>query len=201
MKLSTINWSYHGPTDLSCGTDATTTEKTLGYLGGFIGFGLYIYFFLMKTYSWAYWQYFVGSILAFDVAGGLVCNSLNSCKRFYSTPLKPDEKTLLIRLLKLHWFFTLIHIHPFILQICFGSPQFRFYGLFWYFILQLSAHIVLLIPLYLQRPTAMLVCLLVLILNYYIIPPIDGFQWFIPALFIKIIYGHLVQEEPYRPNI
>lgn len=54
-------------------------------------------------------------------------------------------------------------------------------------------------PLYLRRPIAMLFCLISLIMNSYIIPVIDGFEWFIPALFIKIIYGHLVQEEPYRP--
>ncbi len=55
-------------------------------------------------------------------------------------------------------------------------------------------------PLYLQRPIAMLFCLILLILNYYIMPPIHGFECFISALLIKIIYEHLVQEELYRPN-
>jgi hypothetical protein len=31
-------------------------------------------------------------------------------------------------------------------------------------------------------------------------PPIHGFECFISALLIKIIYEHLVQEELYRPN-
>ena len=40
--------------------------------------------------------------------------------------------------------------------------------------------------------------MLAILFNYYVIPPITGFEWFIPALFLKIVYGHIVQEEPYR---
>jgi hypothetical protein len=32
-----------------------------------------------------------GRIFAFDVVGGVVANSLNSCKRFYHTAAKSDE--------------------------------------------------------------------------------------------------------------
>lgn len=194
-----INWSYTGSSDLSFGTGASTTEKALGYLGGVVGLVLYTYFFLKQIYPWNYWQYILATVLAFDVAGGLVCNCLNSCKRFYSSPLQSTETSLLVRLLKKHWIFTMIHIHPIIIHLCFGSSHSWFYGLFWYFALQFSAFIVTNIPLYLQRPTAMLFCLISLILNYYIILPIQGLEWFIPAIFIKIVYGHLVQEEPYRP--
>lgn len=196
---SVINWSYSGSTDLSFGTGATNAEQVLGFFGGFIGVALYIFFFIRGTYLWNYWQYALAALLGFDVAGGLVCNCLNSCKRFYSSPLQPTETSTITRFLKKHWIFTLIHIHSIVIQLYFGSTHTRYYGLFWYFALQLSASIVSNTPLYLQRPIAMLICLLSLLLNYYIIPTINGFEWFIPALFIKIIYGHLVQEEPYRP--
>ena len=35
--------------------------------------------------------------------------------------------------------------------------------------------------------------------NLYLIRPVPGFEWLIPALFLKIVYGHIVREEPYRP--
>jgi hypothetical protein len=69
----------------------------------------------------------------------------------------------------------------------------------WYGFLVVSAWMVLRLPLYLHRPTSMLVILFAIIMNYYFITPVPGFEWFIPALFIKIIYGHIVREEPYRP--
>ena len=54
------------------------------------------------------------------------------------------------------------------------------------------------LPLYLQRPAAMGIIMLAILMNYYIAPPVAGFEWFIPALFLKIVYGHIVREEPYR---
>ncbi len=54
-------------------------------------------------------------------------------------------------------------------------------------------------PLYIRRPVAFFAILLALLLNIYIILPVQGFEWFVPALMIKILYGHLVREEPYRP--
>ncbi|CAF2618700.1 unnamed protein product [Rotaria sp. Silwood2] len=199
QKPSYINWSYSGSTDISFGTGATTFEKALGYGAGLVALVFYSYFFLMKIYPWNYWQYLLASLLAFDVAGGLVCNCLNSCKRFYSASLQSGETSITVRLLKQHWFFTMIHIHPLIIQCCFGSSYIGIYGIFWYLTLQFSAFIVMKTPLYLQRPTAMLLCLIALLFNSYIIRTLNGFEWLIPALFIKIIYGHLVQEEPYRP--
>ena len=122
-KSTTINWSYSGSTDLFCGTGATTAEKSLGYLGGLIGVAVYTYFFLIGFYRWNYWQYAVAALLGFDVAGGLVCNCLNSCKRFYSSPIQSMETSIVVRLLKRHWIFTMIHIHPFIIHLCFGSSR------------------------------------------------------------------------------
>jgi hypothetical protein len=65
--------------------------------------------------------------------------------------------------------------------------------------LVLSALALLQMPLYLQRPAALGIILIAILLNLYILPPVWGFEWLIPALFLKIVYGHLVREEPYRP--
>jgi hypothetical protein len=52
----------------------------------------------------------------------------------------------------------------------------------------------------LQRPVAVFIILLVIIVNLYVIQPIAGFEWLAPLLFIKLILGHGVREEPYRPT-
>lgn len=47
MESSTnIIWSYEGKTDLTVGTQATTTEKILGWTAGFIGV------IVIAFYSW-----------------------------------------------------------------------------------------------------------------------------------------------------
>jgi hypothetical protein len=127
----------------------------------------------------------------------MVANSLNSGKRFYSSSAQADESRL-AHLLKNHLFFTMLHIHPFIIGLVFGVGNWL-YGLFWYVALLLSVFIVQNIPLYLRRPVAMLAILLCILVNAFFVPPILGFAWFMPALFIKIVYGHGVREEPYRP--
>ena len=42
---------------------------------------------------------------------------------------------------------------------------------------------------------------LAVILNLYIVPLSLAWAWLMPLLFLKIVYGHSVQEEPYRPEI
>jgi tellurite resistance protein TehA-like permease len=72
------------------------------------------------------------------------------------------------------------------------------YGLFWYALMIVSTIAILRLPLYIRRPAAMGVIMLAILVNYYFLPPVVGFEWFIPALFLKIVYGHIVREEPYR---
>jgi hypothetical protein len=71
-------------------------------------------------------------------------------------------------------------------------------GVGWYLALLASTVLVSATPLYLRRPLAMLLVLLSLLANYGI-SPVPGFEWLMPGLFLKIVYGHTVREEPYRP--
>lgn len=45
----------------------------------------------------------------------------------------------------------------------------------------------------------MLLILTAIMVNFYMVAPVHGFEWLIPLLYLKIVYGHLVPEEPYRP--
>ncbi len=71
--------------------------------------------------------------------------------------------------------------------------------MFWYAYLLVFTLIILKTPLYLKCPTAFLVIALALIIHFYFVIPIHGFEWLMPALTLKVLYGHLVPEEPYRP--
>ena len=194
-----VQWPYVGTADFLFGTDATRVEKVLVLVGSSLGFFLYIYLYFTETLDWTWWQYGLATLIAMDVFGGMVANSLNSCKRFYHTPPKDDEPSY-TPILKNHLLFAIFHIYPILASLFFGNGN-LFYGLFWYILLIVCAWLVIKTPLYLKRPVAFLTILIALLLNYYAIPVIAGFAWLGPALYIKILYGYLVPEEPYRPQI
>lgn len=193
----TIDWSYEGAPNYSVGSGATWAESALGWAGAALGVGLYLMLYLTGALPWSDWQYLLAAGLALDVGGGLVCNSLNSCKRFYSSPPRPSDSRL-TRLLKHHLLFSGLHLHTILIGLVYPAAAWRS-GLFWYIALQVCALVVLQTPLYLRRPTAMLLILVALLVSMYLLPLAQGFEWLVPGLFIKIVYGHLVREEPYRP--
>ena len=195
---ASIDWNYTGKTNLAFGTGATRAETWLGWSASLLGVVLYTYFFLLHTFPWAFWQYLLAGVLAFDTCGGMVANSLSSAKRFYFSPPRDDESRV-THLLKEHLFFTALHIHPLIIGWIFGSGNWL-YGLFWYGGLLMSVLVVQMMPLYLRRPVAMFLILGAILGNASFLPPPVGFAWFVPVLFIKVVYGHTVREEPYRPS-
>ena len=194
-RLINIDWNYSGKPDGFFGTGATRTEQGLVWIFGLAGTGIVTWHAWTRSLPWAWWQYIIAGILALDVLGGVTANSLNSCKRFYHSPVKSEE-TGFTALAKNHTLFTLMHVHPLLIGLLFASWQ---YGLIWYPALIVSSLIVLGAPIYLQRPLAMGIIMTAILVNFYLIQPISGFEWLIPALFLKIVYGHIVREEPYRP--
>ena len=90
-------------------------------------------------------------------------------------------------------------IHTLLFSLIFPAVSW-FYGGFWYLFLQASVLAVLKTPLYLQRPVSMLIIVTTFLINSYVIVAPVGFEWIVPVLFLKIVYGHTVKEEPYRPE-
>jgi hypothetical protein len=194
-----IDWTYSGVADGFFGTGATKAERAMVWIFGLLGTALLGWYWRTSSINWAWWQYTIAALLALDVLGGVAANSLNSCKRFYHSPIKPQE-TGLTGLSKNHFAFIAIHVHPLLIGLLFGNMNWG-YGLFWYLALVLSAVLVMSIPLYLQRPLAMGLIMTAILLNFYFIQPVIGFEWLVPALFLKIVYGHIVREEPYREEL
>jgi hypothetical protein len=193
-----VNWEYSGKPDPLVGTGATRAETVLTWAASFVGLLLYPYLYLTGRLDWLWWQYVVAGLIVLDIAGGVVANSLNACKRFYHTPVRDDEPSY-VGLLKNHLLFVAFHIHPILVGLLYGGVGGLWYGLSWYTFLLVSSIVVLQVPLYLRRPMAMMAILVALLVNGYVIEPVAGFEWLVPALALKIVYGHLVREEPYRP--
>ncbi|MEJ2487851.1 MAG: hypothetical protein P8Y68_19210 [Anaerolineales bacterium] len=139
----------------------------------------------------------MAGVIAADIFGGVVANALCTCKRFYHVPLKENEVGL-TRRLKNPYFFSALHVYPLLVALLF-PPGDWLYGVVWYAALLTSTVIALQVPLYLQPPMAFLLITLAITTNFYLIEPVPGFKWLGPLLFLKIVYGHLVREEPYLP--
>lgn len=196
MRTAPIEWNYSGSSDPLCGTGATLAERLLAYgLATLFTVIILATDYFRTTPIADGWRIALLAFFAFDIAGGAVANMLNSCKRFYHTDLQPGEGRG-ARLAKNPILFTAIHVHPIIAAYVFGGSLLNAVG--WYILLQISVAVVLALPLYLRRAMATAVTVLAVIASQSLLPLGTGLEWFIPCLFIKMVLGHAVQEEPYR---
>ncbi|GGX52314.1 hypothetical protein GCM10007385_21230 [Tateyamaria omphalii] len=196
MQTAQINWSYSGGIDPLCGTGATAAERILAYGMATVFTGIILVADQSRNIPIAEgWQIALLAFFAFDIAGGAVANMLNSCKRFYHTPLQSGEG-MSARLAKNPMLFTVIHVHPIIIAYALGGNVLN--SVIWYALLLVSVTTVLFAPLYLRRAAATGLTVLALLGNQLLLPLGGGLEWFIPCLFIKMVLGHAVQEEPYR---
>lgn len=195
MQTAPIRWTYTGGIDPLCGTGATPAERLLAY-----GMAtLFTVIILVADHHRELpaadgWRIALLAFFAFDIAGGAVANMLNSCKRFYHTSLQPGEGRS-ARLVKNPMLFTAIHVHPMIVAYFLGGSLLN--AAVWYALLLISVAAVLALPLYLRRASATALTVLALLASQFYLPLGPGLEWFIPCLFIKMVLGHAVQEEPY----
>jgi len=136
-------------------------------------------------------QVAVAALLAMDVVGGSITNATGAGKRWYHRAGQGARH---------HIGFVLLHIvQPLIVFFVFDSVSWTFVaGGFGY--LLLSALIVLVTPLYLQRPMAGALIGVGITLSLYLFPAPTGMEWFLPLYYVKLLSSHLLREEPYRPN-
>ncbi len=196
MLTAPIKWNYSGGGDPLCGTGATSAERVLAYGMAALFTGIILVLNHCQGGPNAEgWRIALLAFFAFDIAGGAVANMLNSCKRFYHTSLKPGEG-FEARLAKNPTLFTAIHIHPMVAAYFFYGSVLN--AAIWYILLQASVAMILALPLYLRRAGATAVTVLALLASQSFLPLGAGLEWLIPCLFIKMVLGHAVQEEPYR---
>ncbi len=196
-RSAVVDWEYSGPPDLAVGTGATSAERALVWGSGLAGGAAVAVAWYLGVWPWAWWQYLIVGLIALDIAGGVVANATNSCKRFYHTPSGP-ESTAAERFFKRGMTFDVLHVYPIVVALVLPGGSAGI-GVAWYVALIGSAAAVRATPLYLKRPVAFLLIGVAVVVSTYALPPAPGVEWLMPLLFLKIVYGHGVQEEPYRP--
>lgn len=194
--IGNVDWSIEAPNRPFLGNGHTVAE------------GMIVHFFSISltTFVALYWWLTAADptlieiafivILAYDLLGGVVANSLNSCKRFYHVDKIPAS-SVMTNAMRNPLIFTAFHVHPIVFAIVLGYPLLT--GFAWYVGLWISVAMVAWAPLYLRRPIATALCITAIILSQMVVQLPTGLEWFIPSIFLKLVLGHSVQEEPYRP--
>ena len=129
----------------------------------------------------------VAALLGFNVIGGAVANATNTTKAWYHRPGVGFIQQL---------GFLLPHlIHIFLVAWLFRAQPFDIsYMLIISSALLLSGLIVILSPKFLKRPVAAGLYLVAIAIALYVTGLTLSLEWFVPALFLKLLIGHLVPE-------
>ena len=134
-------------------------------------------------------------LLGMDLIGGIVTNATSSAKRWYHRDSQGfvDHMGFIalhgVQIGLLAWLYV---PNDSIQYFC------RLYGA-----LSVAAAIVLCVPLYLQRPTALAITASTILVTSMktILPPTEsGMEWFVPLLFLKLLVSHLTTEVPFVPE-
>lgn len=190
-----IEWNYPQPRsgiagalDRFLGPGMERTEILLNFVGMGILTLLIIIPLWLSGISWSPLQWVIAILIAVDICGGALTLAMGTGKRWV---FRRDQGFLQ------HIGFVALHIHPFIIAFFFSGT------LIWaataYLLVLFSAYAVLQAPLYLQRPVSVF-CIALAVLSGGILAAPEGFFWFAPLFFIKLIGGHCTREEPYRPD-
>jgi len=182
---------FNGKMDRLIGPGATRAEKNIqSYVPLIAGVMLIFYAYEAKL-NWNLLQYIGAVLLTIDMAGGIITNATSSAKRWYH---REGEGV------KEHMSFICIHF----IQLVLFSWLFLDFNLWWissvgaYMVL--ASCFILLTPLYLQRPVAMIFYSMSLLLSLYVFESASGLEWFLPIFYLKLLICHLLKEEPYRPE-
>ena len=185
--------------DWLMGAGATRAERSLICAGSLVGVALVIAMIMRgEPGGWSWWQYLLAGVIAADLCGGAVSNATNSTKRQYFGP-DFEHAGGAGRVARSPVTFTALHIYPFVIVALFPGGTWG-WATAMYAIVVASAVIVdRVVPRYLQRPVAMLVFVIALLISMFLVAP-PGWAWFPVIYLAKLVLAHAVREEPYRPS-
>ncbi|MCF6526517.1 hypothetical protein [Streptomyces sp. JJ36] len=175
------NWTF--------GTGATTREKNLAYGAAVIGCAAFAAGGWDEGWSW--WQWLVGLLLVWDLAGGVVANGLDTAKRFYHSPLTFHAGAV-PRFLHHPVGFTAAHIQPIIAGLAFSGESW-WWGPLWYGWALLGAVAVENVRERLKRPVALGITGSGVMVAPLVAAP-GGMAWLPAVLLLKLIVAHCVPE-------
>jgi hypothetical protein len=196
--MTHINWNYPPPRDglagqwdRFIGPGATRAENTLILVTAIGAAAAVLAYGLSDRVEWTPVQLVVAVILALDLGGGVVANATSAAKRWYH---RTEQNT------QTHLMFLAAHVVHVLVVMLFFRPVDWLYPVVIFSYLMLVGVLILHIPLYLQRPVALLATLVGILIGITLFTPTPGLEWFLPTYFIKLIGAHLVREEPYQPE-
>lgn len=182
---------FKGKMDRLIGPGATRAEKNIQSYVPLIAGAILIFYAYEAKLNWNLLQYIGAVLLTIDMAGGIITNATSSAKRWYH---REGEGV------KEHMSFICIHF----IQLVLFSWLFLDFNLWWISYvgayMALASIFILLTPLYLQRPVAMIFYSMSLLLSLYVFESASGLEWFLPIFYLKLLICHLLKEEPYRPE-
>lgn len=192
-----INWNYpqprqgiSGALDKLIGPGATPAEVWLQVVPAVLAGIVVPVYAIVSSLAWSPLQLFIGALLAFDLTGGIITNATSSAKRWYHRPGQGFSQ---------HLVFVVIHVvHVFVVAWLFRSHDWPFFGIVSAYLLVASV-IILHTPQYLQRPVALMLFALTLLINTYTLTSTVGLEWFVPFFYLKLLVSHLLKEAPYQP--
>ena len=197
MTRVTINWDFPPPRsgvagvrDAIVGPGATPVEMVLDIaIPAMAGIGALLYASRVVE-VWSLPQYIACFVLAFDTAGGVVTNATSSAKRWYHRAGQGFKQ---------HFGMASLHL----IHIVVVSWLYLGLDVAWILTaggyLLAAATVILLVPQYLQRPTALVSYACGLLISMYLLRQPEGLEWFLPLFYLKLFVSHLLKEEPYRP--
>lgn len=198
MRMVTINWKFPKPRkgfagsiDRFIGPGVTRSELVLQLLVPTAAACIAPLYAWQIAAGWSVWQYVVAGLIAFDVVGGVATNATSTAKRWYH---REGQGFLQ------HFGFIVLHL----LHLILVSWLYLNFETLWIFItggyLLLSSAVILLTPLYLQRPVAMVLYVGAIVVSLTAVQIPLGLEWFLPVFYLKLLVCHAVREEPYRPD-
>ena len=140
--------------------------------------------------EWSALQQIVAALLVGDIVGGIITNATSTAKRWYHREGQGRWQ---------HMGFISLHF----IQLSVFNAVFMEFSLLWIAItggfMLLASWLVLVMPLYLQRPVALTLYSLGLVLSLYVFDSPAGLEWFLPFFYLKLLVSHILKEAPYRP--
>jgi hypothetical protein len=137
---------------------------------------------------WNFWQYLVAVLLAVDLTGGVITNATSAAKRWYHRAGQRWQQ---------HLGFVAVHAAQlFLVAWLFRGMDWPYFLAFYGYLMAASL-IIVAVPLYLQRPVALLLVVGAVLLEDYVFPAAPGMEWFVAVFFLKLLVSHLLKEAPY----
>ncbi len=181
---------WNGAWDRLIGPGATRAELWLQLVGA-VGLAVALLAVAVRaaTTPLTMLQLGVLALLAFDLSGGIITNATSTSKRWYHREGQRWPQ---------HLAFVLPHgVHLAVLVWLFPALGWSF-ALLSYLYLIAVTFIIVFVPLYLQRPVALMAYVGALLLNL-LLAPLPELAWVLPVFFLKLLVAHLLKEAPYRP--